>query len=147
MASMLRAPRARATETRWWPSRIAYASPTWTTEMGGSTVPRCSAIQTLCQRVRAGAGGPELAIELRRPVGLDGPADRVERDLAHSDADGRGSRAQGVSSCTASRPQAAASPRRRRLNEARRCARVAELNAFSASICLEELMPASVSRH
>src|ERR671935_60868 len=37
---MVSAPRALATETRWWPSRTAYASPTCTTEIGGKTVPR-----------------------------------------------------------------------------------------------------------
>jgi len=42
------------------------------------------------------------------------------------------------------RPHAAAWPRRRRLSVARRRAREADLNAFSASIWLHELMPDSV---
>src|SRR5919106_6505468 len=36
---MVRAPRASATETRRWPSRTAYASPTCTPEIGGRTLP------------------------------------------------------------------------------------------------------------
>jgi hypothetical protein len=50
IASIVSAPRARATDTRWWPSRRTYSSPTATTEIGGSVAPRSSASQTRSQR-------------------------------------------------------------------------------------------------
>ena len=56
-ASIASAPRARATDTRWWPSRTAYESPTRTTEIGGSTAPRYSATHSRCQRERAPGAG------------------------------------------------------------------------------------------
>ena len=62
IASIVSAPRARATETRWCPSRTAYPSPTGATLIGGRTAPRCSASQTRSQRTRAsGAGRKSLS--------------------------------------------------------------------------------------
>src|SRR4051794_5303794 len=76
------APRALATETRWWPSRTAYASPTPTTEIGGSRVPRCSASQTRSQRSRAVAPGRNSRSNCA--ARFYGGGDGGERDRAHA---------------------------------------------------------------
>ena len=72
-------------------------SPTATTEIGGSTVPRCSASQTLCQRARArGAGRKSRS---KSPPGwARGRADRLERDLAQPETGAGGNPTQRGSS-------------------------------------------------
>ena len=74
-ASIVTAPRASATETRWWPSRTAKPSPAGTTEIGGSTAPRASASQTPLPALAHDRRGPERRVELLRAVRLQRAGD------------------------------------------------------------------------
>ena len=81
-------PSARATETRWWPSRTKCRSPIRKTSIGGIASPRLRASAIRSQRPRVLGGGAEVAVELAAPA-VDGADDRVERDHLLADVDAR----------------------------------------------------------
>src|SRR4051794_21814429 len=105
-ASIVSRPSARATDTRWWPSRTKCTSPTRYTEIGGSGSPRRAAFAMRSQRGRTrGVGGRDWRAEApgappagRPRVGagalvfqaavraaVDRPEDRVELDRLQAD--------------------------------------------------------------
>ena len=81
-ASIVSAPRARATDTRWWPSRTAYSRrrvrPRSAAARRRGTPPPTAAASGCGRRRRGGSHRRKL-----RAARLDGAGDRVERDLAH----------------------------------------------------------------
>src|SRR4051794_32669961 len=71
-------PSARATETRWCPSRTKWTSPIRRTSMGGIASPARMAAATRSSACGPGPWWAELAVEAR--LAVDGADDRVQRD-------------------------------------------------------------------